>query len=424
MIPSPKGTHDILPKDITTWQYVEDTARQIIEMANFHEVRTPILEYTDLFLRGVGESTDIVNKEMYTFEKGERSLTLRPENTAGVVRAYLQHGMDRLPKPVNLFYFGAMFRYERPQAGRQRQFHQLGIEQFGLDTPQSDACVILLAMDLFETLKLPELKLEINNVGCFVCREDFRNQLRALLKPYLSSLCEDCNRRFEQNPLRMLDCKNPSCRRIYEQPEVSAFLEQDQTCEACQSHFNALLEILTQSNIPYHRNKMLVRGLDYYTRTVFEITSTHLGAQNAVCGGGRYNGLVKTLGGPDTPAVGWALGMERLVSLVQSVPKPVLDFYIVSDEASTALQLAKTIRHAGRMVEADLSGKNIGKQMAQANKLDAQQVLILGESERSQGLVTLKTMSSGQQETISQDAFLQSLETKENAYNRAAISLG
>ncbi len=409
---SPKGTHDLLPEDLRTWNYVEETVRAVFSRANFQEIRTPVFEATELFKRGVGESTDIVNKEMYTFEKGDRSLTLRPENTAGVVRSYIQHGMDRWPKPVKLYYMGPMFRYERPQAGRQRQFHQIGVELFGLDTPQSDAAVIELAMQLFKTLGLPELKLEINNVGCFECREDFRNRLKAILQPYLSQLCEDCNTRFHTNPLRMLDCKNAQCKKLFAQPEVVEFLSGESTCEPCQSHFNALLKILEKLEIPYQRNAMLVRGLDYYTRTVFEITSTHLGAQNAVCGGGRYNGLVKNLGGPDTPAVGWALGVERLVSLIQPRLAGAPDFYVASDDAALALKLGEQVRAAGYVVEVDLSDRNLGKQIAQANKLGAAKTLIMGESERNEASVTLKNMETGTQMTMPVEEFVANLVPK------------
>jgi histidyl-tRNA synthetase len=405
MIQAPKGTQDLLPKDLTTWQFVEQTTKTVFERNNFLEIRTPIFESTDLFERGVGESTDIVNKEMYTFEKSDRSLTLRPESTAGVVRAYIQHGMDRWPTPVKLYYMGPMFRYERPQAGRQRQFHQIGVELFGLDTPQSDAAVILLAMELFTALDVPQLALEINNVGCFDCRSQFRESLKSLLFQHLEILCEDCQRRFHTNPLRMLDCKNPTCKALYATPEISDFLAQDHTCEACQNHYQTLLGILTACNVPYHHNKMLVRGLDYYTRTVFEITSTHLGAQNTVCGGGRYNGLVKTLGGPDTPAIGWALGVERLVSLmVPSETKP-LNFYVVSDDPAQGLILSRDIQAQGFSVEVDLSGKAMKKQLERANKLGAEQVVILGESERQENQVTLKQMATGTQQILARSAF-------------------
>lgn len=415
---SPKGTHDLLPKELATWHYVEEVAKSIFKSANFQEIRTPVFETTDLFERGVGEATDIVNKEMYTFEKGDRLLTLRPENTAGVVRAYIQHGMDRWPKPVKLYYIGPMFRYERPQAGRQRQFHQIGVELFGLDTPQSDAAVILLAMDFFKRLGLPGLTLEINNVGCFECRGNFRDKLRALTADKLEELCKDCQSRYGVNPLRMLDCKNPVCKDIYASPEIAQFLGMDHTCGACQHHFEALLEILNECQVPYHHNKMLVRGLDYYTRTVFEITSTHLGAQNAVCGGGRYNHLVKTLGGPETPAVGWALGVERLVSLIQPCDIQPLDYYIVSDTPAQALLLAREIQESANFaasVDVDLSEKSIGKQIAQADKLKALNVIILGETERAESKVTVKNMTTGTQESFAKASFLQDIVGSKNS---------
>lgn len=405
----PKGTHDILPAEAGRWQAVEATARKLLGQANYQEIRTPVFEVTELFQRGVGESTDIVNKEMYTFLKGERSLTLRPENTAGVVRAYVENGLSRMPKPVKLFYIGPMFRYERPQAGRQRQFHQLGLEQFGLDTPAADAETIALAMDLFSTLGLPGLALEINNIGCMDCRETFKTEFKALIHPHLSTLCEPCQNRYEVNPLRMLDCKETRCKTIYAQGDIGVFLDKDTTCEVCQTHFNALKDILIGLSIPFQQNKRLVRGLDYYTRTVFEITSNHLGAQNAVCGGGRYNHLVESLGGPPTPAVGWAVGLERLISLLGEPESTGLDYYVASQNTVQALTLAQRIRKAGFKVDVDLSGKGLGKQLAQADKLKAAHAVLLGEDEIKNGQVTVKTLASGEQDTVSQDDFLNSL---------------
>ncbi len=395
MFSTPKGTHDLLPEDTFKWQFVEDTARKILNQAHFQEIRTPVFEETALFERGVGESTDIVNKEMYTFQKSDRSLTLRPENTAGVVRAYVQHGMDRRPKPVKLYYIGPMFRYERPQAGRQRQFHQLGLELFGLDTPQSDAYAILMAFRLFEAWHLPGLSLEINNVGCLTCREGFREKLKAHLQPMLNQLCEDCQRRYAQNPLRMLDCKNPSCQQRYQDPALQNLLLGKDTCPTCQDHFSTLKDLLTGLKLPFHHNVMLVRGLDYYTRTVFEITSTQLGAQNTVCGGGRYNGLVKQLGGAETPAVGWAIGLERLISLLPDIVSPPILVYVAADEPTHGIQLASHLADLNLCVEVDLSGKTLSKQLAQANKLKADYVLIQGETERAASQILLKAMKEG-----------------------------
>jgi histidyl-tRNA synthetase len=399
MIQRPKGTQDILPAEIPVWQVLEQQARSVMGLAGYQEIRTPIFEATELFERGVGEGTDIVRKEMYTFEKGDRSLTLRPEGTAGVVRAYIENGMSRLPKPVRLFYLGPMFRYERPQAGRQRQFNQFGVELFGLDTPAADAEVILLAMSLFERLGLPDLNLELNNIGCPVCREDFKLALRERVTPFLNEVCETCQERHRTNPLRMLDCKSETCQLVYQREEIAALLEADFTCADCQAHFAELKHILEALEVRYRRNPRLVRGLDYYTRTVFEISSTNLGAQNAVCGGGRYNDLVQELGGEPTPAVGWALGMERLIQLVPTPYTRPLDYYIAHTSAVDALT-----------VETDLSGKPFKKQLAHADKRHAKHVLILGEAELRNDEIILKYMETGDQDRMKLADFLGTLE--------------
>lgn len=400
IIQRPKGTQDLFGPEAARWESVEALCRTHFRSAGYQEVRTPVFEHTELFERGVGEGTDIVNKEMYTFQKSERRLSLRPEGTAGVVRAFIEQGMARWPKPVKLYYMGPMFRYERPQAGRQRQFHQVGLELFGLDTPAADAEVILMAMRLFEALGLPNLSLEINNIGTTACRERFKLEFKAHIAPHLSSLCPDCQTRYQSNPLRMLDCKNPGCQAIYAQPSLQAFLQKDFTQEECQQHFAELLGILDALKIPYRRNFMLVRGLDYYTKTVFEITSTHLGAQNAVCGGGRYNTLVEDLGGPPTPAVGWALGLERLMTLVGERPVKALDYYLVSDQHAAAFDLAEQLRAHGHSVEVDLSGKGFGKQLERATKLDARYALILGSAEVQNGEVQVKDLANKQQRTL------------------------
>lgn len=408
VIQRPKGTQDILGNEVERWEFVESLCRLQFQNAGYQEIRTPSFEHTELFERGVGEGTDIVNKEMYTFEKSDRRLSMRPEGTAGVVRSFIEQGMGRWPKPVKLYYMGPMFRYERPQAGRQRQFHQIGVELFGLDTPAADAEAILLAMRLFEKLGLPNLALEINNIGTPECRENFKAGFRKLIEPHLSALCQDCQTRYNTNPLRMLDCKNPNCKAIYAQPDIKAFLETDFTSEACQAHFAELVQILDTLKIPYQRNFLLVRGLDYYTKTVFEITSTNLGAQNAVCGGGRYNKLVEDLGGPETPAVGWALGMERLMSLVGELPKRELDYYIVTDQHAAAFALAEQLRAQDYKVEVDLSGKGFGKQLERAAKLNARQAVILGEAEAASDEVKVKNFASGEQTTVSQSDLLKS----------------
>jgi len=401
----PKGTQDIVGEDTYRWSSVESLCREMFHQARFQEIRTPIFESTDLFERGVGEGTDIVSKEMYTFEKSERSLTLRPEGTAGVVRSFVEQGMSRWPKPVKLFYMGPMFRYERPQAGRQRQFHQIGVELFGPESAAADAEVILLAWRLFEKLQLPGLTLEVNNIGTPACRELFKAGLRERVEPYLTELCSDCQTRFNTNPLRMLDCKVPTCRAIYARPEIIEFLESDFGNEDSQKHFADLLDILTSLEIPYKRNFSLVRGLDYYTKTVFEITATHLGAQNAVCGGGRYDRLMSDLGGPATPAVGWALGQERLMALVGELPRPGLDFYIVTDVHTAAFPLAEKLRALGAIVEVDLSFQNFGKQLERAHRFNAANTLVLGSDEVSSDSVQVRNVSTKEQEYLSSEAF-------------------
>jgi histidyl-tRNA synthetase len=405
-IQRPKGTQDLFGNEVERWEYVESMCRLHLQNAGYQEIRTPAFEVTELFQRGVGETTDIVNKEMYTFEKSDRSLTLRPEGTAGVVRSFVEQGMARWPKPVKLYYMGPMFRYERPQAGRQRQFHQIGVEMFGLDTPAADAEVILMAMRLFEKLGLPNLALEINNIGTPEDREQFKRQFRELLAPVLDQLCEDCRKRYDTNPLRMLDCKNERCKAIYNSPDIKAFLETDFTSSACQAHFTELTAILDSLKISYKRNPYLVRGLDYYTKTVFEITSTNLGAQNAVCGGGRYNQLVEELGGPETPGVGWALGMERLMSLVSDLPVKGLDYYIVTDQHAYAFDIADKLRAQDYKVDVDLSGKGFGKQLERAAKLNARQVLIIGQTEAESRQIQVKHLETREQKTFSEAEIL------------------
>lgn len=405
-----RGMDDILPDDVLLWQQVEVMAWELFTQAGYHEIRIPILEDTELFERGVGEETDIVNKEMYSFEKGEHRYTMRPEGTAGVVRAFIENGMARWPKPVKLFYKGPMFRYERPQAGRRRQFHQMGLEIFGLDSPAADAESIYLAMKLFEQLELPNLSLELNNIGDPESRETFRQGFRAFIAPSLPQLCETCQRRYDSNPFRMLDCKVPECKTLYDGEAVSEFLATEWTSEASQQHFQELTDILDELGIPWQRNYRLVRGLDYYTHTVFEITSTSLGAQNAVCGGGRYNRLVEDLGGPSTPATGWALGMERLTSLVREKAEASVEYYIIHDHPAAAMQVADVIRQLGKIVEVDLSGKAFGKQFAAADKRKAKYAVILGEEEITENKVTLKDLATGDQSTLALTDFWQYLE--------------
>ncbi len=395
-----KGTHDILPQEVDKWHILEENALKIFSRYGYKEIRTPIFEATELFARGVGDTTDIVNKEMYTFEKSERSLTLRPENTAGVVRAYIENGMTRLSPPVKLWYKGPMFRYERPQKGRQRQFHQVGVEMFGIKEPTADAEVILMAVNYLKSLGLNDLDVEINSLGCPKCREEFKKRLKEVLKPEFDNLCDDCKTRYEKNPLRLLDCKVESCKAIFEKPEIQKVIQADYICEECAEHFAKLKTYLDKLNVKYNVNKLLVRGLDYYNRTVFEIKSNNLGSQNAVCGGGRYDSLVKNLGGDDTPAVGWAMGMERLNSLLPDSEPQKLNGYIVSTSPVDAFELAEELRNDGFNIEFDLSNKKFTKQLEKASKV-ADYALILGEDEIKAGKISVKNLATGEQKTVS-----------------------
>ena len=394
-----KGIHDILPQEVEQWHFLEQNALDIFTKYGYKEIRTPILEATELFARGVGDTTDIVNKEMYTFEKSERSMTLRPENTAGVVRSFIENGMSRLSAPVKLWYKGPMFRYERPQKGRQRQFHQVGCEMFGIKEPAADAEVILMAVNYLKALGLNDLEIEINSLGCPACREEFKKKLKDVLKPYLNNLCEDCQVRYEKNPLRLLDCKVESCQAIFEKPEVQSVIKSNYICKDCADHFNELKSYLDKMDVKYTENKLLVRGLDYYNRTVFEIKSNNLGSQNAVCGGGRYDSLVKNLGGDDIPAVGWAMGMERLNSLLPERQPNQLDGYIVSNSVADAFILAEELRADGFCVEFDLSNKKFTKQLEKASKV-AKYALILGEDEIKTNSVSVKNLAKSEQKTV------------------------
>lgn len=394
-----KGTKDILPSEISLWHFMEEKALEVFSNAGYKEIRTPIFEATELFARGVGDTTDIVNKEMYTFEKSERSLTLRPENTAGVVRSFIENGMHRLSAPVKLWYKGPMFRYERPQAGRQRQFHQVGMEMFGIKDATADAEAIAIAVRFLNALGLNDLDVEINSLGCPECREIFKNKLKDVIRPYLSELCEDCQTRFEKNPLRLLDCKVDSCKEIYAKPEIQKIIQSEFICEECSTHFNNLKSYLDTLGIRYSVNKLLVRGLDYYNRTVFEIKSNNLGSQNAVCGGGRYDSLVRNLGGQDTPAVGFAMGMERLYSLLEQKQEEKLTAYVVSNNTLEALKLVSHLREHNISCDFDMTNKKFTKQLEKASKI-ANYALILGEDEINAKQVSVKNLKTSTQNTI------------------------
>lgn len=406
LIKAQKGTKDILPQEVGQWQNLEQKALEIFTKAGFCEIRTPIFEATELFARGVGDTTDIVNKEMYTFEKSERSLTLRPENTAGVVRAFIENGMHRLPTPVKLWYKGPMFRYERPQAGRQRQFHQVGVEMFGIKEPTADAEVILLAVNYLKSLGLNDLEVEINSLGCPDCRDSLRQYIQSALKDEIQNMCPDCQERYKKNPLRLLDCKVEECKEILEKTAIQNLKNIEFICDDCKEHFDEVTKYLDVLNVKYERNKFLVRGLDYYNRTVFEIKSNNLGSQNAVCGGGRYDSLVGNLGGVDTPAVGWAMGMERLNSLVNSLVNSSLEknelkkiqAFVISNSTVGAFKLVEKLRSHNISTEFDLTNKKFVKQLEKASKV-ADYAVILGEDEIKNNKVSVKNLKTSQQIT-------------------------
>ncbi len=402
---APRGTKDILPDSVGDWNYVEGEIRELCRRFGYSEIRTPIFEHTELFQRGIGEGTDVVDKEMYTFtDRGDRSITLRPENTASAVRAYLQNKLYAESNLVKLFYIGSMFRYDRPQAGRMREFHQFGVEALGEANPAVDAEVILLAMSLLEGLGLKDLELSINSVGCPKCRSKYRTMLQDFFRDKLDDLCEDCSSRFDRSPLRILDCKKDSEKPyMADAPKIT-----DCLCDECSDHFAKLKEHLANAGISFQHDPRLVRGLDYYTKTAFEIKYPPLGAQSAVAGGGRYDGLIEEMGGSPTPAVGFATGLERLLLALESqnlLPEKnrSVDAYVVAlGEAaqSEGFKLLNNLRKAGLSAAMDFAGRSMKAQMKQANKLGARYALILGDDEIAEGVVMLRSMSDSQQEKV------------------------
>ncbi|HEY9617718.1 MAG TPA: histidine--tRNA ligase [Microcoleaceae cyanobacterium] len=405
LIQAVKGTRDILPDEIGYWQWVEAVARDIFAKAAYQEIRTPIVEHTDLFERGIGEATDVVGKEMYTFkDRGDRSITLRPEGTAGVVRSYIEHGLATQGSVQRLWYLGPMFRYERPQAGRQRQFHQIGVEVLGSPAARADAEAIATATEILQTLGLKNLELNLNSIGSPDDRRSYRDALVAYLTPYKDDLDPDSQDRLTRNPLRILDSKNARTQEILQAaPSIL-----DQLSPESAQRFEQVQQLMQDLGIRYTLNPKLVRGLDYYTHTVFEIQSSDLGAQATVCAGGRYDGLVAELGGAATPAVGWAIGLERLIILLQQLsqlPPAKIDFYMVSrgDHAEAqALILAQQLRRLNFRVELDLSGSAFGKQFKRADRSGAAACLILGDAEAETKTVQLKWLVSGEQQAIAQ----------------------
>ncbi len=405
MINIPKGTKDVLPDKSYKWQFVEKAARETAEIFNIKEIRTPVFEHTELFQRGVGETTDVVNKEMYTFEdKGGRSITLKPEGTAGAVRMFVENGLSSTPMPLKSYYITPCFRYERPQAGRLREFHQFGVEIFGAKSAETDAEVIFAASTFLEKLGINKTELQINSIGCRICRAEYNKALKDYFRPRLADMCETCRSRFDKNPLRMLDCKEERCKKITaDAPKILDYL-----CEDCKTHFEKVKSLLSAQNVAFSVNSRIVRGLDYYTKTVFEFISTDIGAQGAVCAGGRYDNLVEELGGAPLPAIGFAAGIERLMLLMENTgadfgenKKPLI--YIAGmDEISRskAFSLTCGLRARGINAESDLMERSVKAQFKYADKLGAEYVAVIGANELEAGAANIKKMSDGSQTAV------------------------
>ena len=405
MTNAPRGTKDILPSQIGNWQHIENEIRKICAIYGYEEIRTPTFEHTELFKRGIGESTDVVEKEMYTFkDRGDRSITLRPENTASIVRAYLQNKLYGDGNPVKLFYTGSMFRYDRPQAGRLREFHQFGVEALGEKNPAVDAEIILLAWEFLRSLGLDDLKLKINTVGCPACRPIYRQKLTEYFSENVDELCGDCTRRLEKNPLRILDCKIDALKEFMDDaPKIETCL-----CDECREHFTGVKNFLTAAGVEFTIDNRLVRGLDYYTKTAFEIQYAPLGAQSAVAGGGRYDGLIREIGGDSTPAVGFAAGLERILlalelqGLMPASTKKITAFVVSGGEAAEnfAFKLLTELRRKNISAAMDFGKKSMKAQMKQAAKSGAKFALIVGDDEVATSTVTVKYLETSAQEKI------------------------
>lgn len=410
-----KGTEDIMPKDSYRWIFLEDIMRRQANAYGYKEVRTPVFEQTSLFSRGVGETTDVVQKEMYTFStKGDESITLRPEGTAGAARAFLEHSVQNDGLPSKQYYLTTCYRYEKPQAGRQREFHQFGVEVFGTQNPSADAEVIALINGLFEVLGLSKIRLEINSIGCPKCRSKYHEKLREYFSQYKDKLCDTCLGRLERNPMRIIDCKSPVCSEIAKDaPKMIDFL-----CEECSDHFEKVKSYLDIAGVKYEVNPTIVRGLDYYTKTVFEFVSDNIGAQGTVCGGGRYDGLIEELGGQHTPSLGCAMGIERLLLLMESsgveIPKPeTCDLYIASmgDRASLkAFALTEDVRKSGFSAQCDIVGRGLRPQMKFADKIGAKFSLVIGDNEIDENKAEVKNMETGDKTAVSLQSFAKEFE--------------
>lgn len=406
-----KGTKDVLPNDVHKNQYIEATALGVAEQFGYKEIRTPVFEHTELFQRGVGDTTDVVQKEMYTFDdKGGRSITLRPEGTAGAVRSYLENGLCNEALPQKVCYITSCYRYEKPQAGRLREFHQFGVECFGTASPLADAEIIALAKSIFDNLEVKNLSLEINSIGCPTCRAEYHKALKEYFEGKKDQLCDTCKDRLDRNPMRILDCKSPVCSEIAKDAPVVI----DYLCDECKEHFEKVQQYLNAQNIEYKINPKIVRGLDYYTKTVFEFVSNSIGAQGTVCGGGRYDGLVEELGGQHTASLGFGMGLERLMMLMEAqncpFPEPnKADLFIVAmgDKATLkALEISKDMRAEGFSCLMDLNQRSVRAQMKYANKLGAKFNLVIGDNEVESKTAMLKNMATGEESEIALDTFV------------------
>ena len=406
-----KGTKDVLPKDVHKNQYIEATALDIASKFGYKEIRTPVFEHTELFQRGVGDTTDVVQKEMYTFDdKGGRSITLRPEGTSGAVRSYLENGLCNEALPQKVCYLTSCYRYEKPQAGRLREFHQFGVECFGSASPLADAEIIALAKSLFDTLGVKDLSLEINSIGCPPCRAEYHKALKEYFSSRKDELCDTCKSRLDRNPMRILDCKSPICHEIAEGAPVVI----DYLCDECKEHFENVQKYLKAQNIEYTINPQIVRGLDYYTKTVFEFVSNSIGAQGTVCGGGRYDGLVEELGGQHTPSLGCAIGIERLMLLMEAqgcefpeAEKPDLFIVALGEKATLkAVEIAKDMREEGFSALLDLNQRSVRAQMKYADKLGAKFNVVIGDNEVEAKTAKLKNMQTGEETEINLDTFV------------------
>ena len=409
MINIPKGTKDMLPSEAYKWHYVERIARETAANFGFKEIRTPMFEHTELFLRGVGETTDIVTKEMYTFDdKGGRSMTLRPEGTAGAARCFIENGLGQGVMPMKAYYISSVFRYEKPQNGRLREHHQFGVECYGSDSPAADAEIISLADTFLRNVGLASLELNLNSIGCPECRAKYNAALKQYIGENLHLMCGQCQARFDKNPLRILDCKEEKCKEITKNaPKILDFL-----CDDCKAHFEEVQRILSDLGIKYVVNPGIVRGLDYYTRTVFEFVSTDIGAQGTVCGGGRYNNLVEEVGGKSTPAVGFGLGLERLLLVLENTnslraQEENIEYYFapLGDSAKALCrELAYALRRKGISAETDIMDRSVKAQMKYADKIGAKYVIVIGDDEIAKGVVSVKNMADGTSEEIAIDS--------------------